>query len=144
LLNRGIADSESAAEYLDPPRPPAPSLDAMAGLEAAVHRVERALDRREPIVIYGDYDVDGLSGATLLQRALQALGASVDVFIPHRDLDGYGLGVDALTRLAAQGSRVVVTVDCGVSAAAEVAVANELGLDVVVTDHHEAPPELPA
>src|SRR4051794_12140340 len=121
-----------------------PGLDDMAGLRDAVDRIERALDGRELIVIYGDYDVDGLSGATLLQRALTALGANVQVFIPHRDRDGYGLGVDALNRLAERGTRLVVTVDCGVSAADEVAAANGLGLDVVVTDHHEAPATLPA
>jgi single-stranded-DNA-specific exonuclease len=144
LLHRGIGDPDEASAYLHPPRPAPPSLDALAGLEAAVTRIERALDDREPIVIYGDYDVDGLSGATLLQRALTALGASVEIFIPHRDRDGYGLGAAALTRLAERGTRVVVTVDCGVTAAAEVAIANGLGLDVVVTDHHEAPASLPA
>src|SRR5438874_8184903 len=113
LLNRGIADPDEAAVYLDPPRPTPPTLDALAGLEAAVVRIERALDDREPIVIYGDYDVDGLSGATLLQRALMALGGSVEVFIPHRDRDGYGLAAGALTRLAERGTRVVITVDCG-------------------------------
>jgi single-stranded-DNA-specific exonuclease len=143
LLNRGITDPDEAAAYLDPPRPAPPTLDALAGLHAAVVRIERALDNREPIVIYGDYDVDGLSGATLLQRALTALGGRVEVFIPHRDRDGYGLAEGALTRLANRGTRVVITVDCGVSAAAEVAIANGLGLDVVVTDHHEAPAELP-
>src|SRR6266536_2723107 len=110
LLNRAIADPDEAAAYLHPPRPTPPSLDALAGLEAAVFRIERALDDREPIVIYGDYDVDGLSGATLLQRALTALGASVEVFIPHRDRDGYGLAAGALTRLAERGTRVVITV----------------------------------
>lgn len=144
LLNRGVGDPDEAAAYLAPPRPEPPKLDALAGLEAAICRIERALDDREPIVIYGDYDVDGLSGATLLQRALTALGAHVDVFIPHRDRDGYGLATGALSRLAERGTRVVITVDCGVTAAAEVAVANGLGLDVVVTDHHEAPASLPA
>jgi single-stranded-DNA-specific exonuclease len=144
LLNRGIGDPDEVAAYLHPPRPQPPALDALAGLEAAVARIERALDDREPIVIYGDYDVDGLSGATLLQRALTALGGSVDVFIPHRDRDGYGLAEGALTRLADRGTRLVITVDCGVTAAAEVAIANGLGLDVVVTDHHEVPVSLPA
>src|SRR5262249_19762554 len=92
----------------------------------------------------GDYDVDGLSGATLLQQALVALGGQVDVFIPHRDRDGYGLAPEALAGIARLGARVVVTVDCGVSAAQEILSANELGLDAVATDPPEAPPTLPA
>ena len=100
------------------------SLDGLAGLDVAVRRIERAIDRHEPIVVYGDYDVDGLSGSTLLQRALLALGATVDVFIPHRDHDGYGLNTDALGRLARAGAGLIVTVDCGVTAVPEVAAAN--------------------
>ena len=116
----------------------------MAGLDAAVRRVERALDAGQKIVVYGDYDVDGLSGSTILQRALLALGAHAEVFIPHRDRDGYGLNTDVLRDLAEQDAGLVITVDCGVTAAAEVAAANALGLDVVVTDHHDVPAELPA
>ena len=115
----------------------------MAGLRAAVGRIERALDAGELIVVYGDYDVDGLSGSTILQRALQALGARVQVFIPHRDRDGYGLNADTLRTLADQSVGLVITVDCGVTAAAEVAAANAAGLDVVVTDHHSLSGEAP-
>lgn len=142
LVNRGLNPGD-AAPFLDPPRPVAPTLDGLAGLPEAVRRIERALDAGEKIVVYGDYDVDGLSGSTILQRALLALGAHVEVFIPHRDRDGYGLNTDVLHELAARAAGLVITVDCGVTATAEVAAANAIGLDVVVTDHHDVPPDLP-
>lgn len=144
LLNRGLTTPDAVAGYLDPPTPAAPGLADLAGLEQAVQRVERAVDDGQAIVVYGDYDVDGLSGSTVLQRALLALGARVEVFVPHRDRDGYGLNADVLRSLAARGAGLVVTVDCGVTAAAEVAAARAVGLDVVVTDHHEVSAELPA
>jgi single-stranded-DNA-specific exonuclease len=144
LLHRGLSDPDAAVAHLEPPRPAPPDLDDMAGLRAAIGRIERALDAGEQIVIYGDYDVDGLSGATILQRVLEAAGGSVRAFIPHRDRDGYGLNADVLRRLADQGAGLVVTVDCGVTAAAEVAAANAVGLDVVVTDHHALSGEVPA
>lgn len=143
LLNRRLRDPDARATFLDPGCPIVPALDAMAGLEAAIDRIERALDRGERIVVYGDYDVDGLSGTTLLQRALRALGGDVEAFIPHRDHDGYGLNTDALGRLSGAGAQVVITVDCGVTAVPEIAAANALGLDVIVTDHHEPPVGLP-
>jgi single-stranded-DNA-specific exonuclease len=144
LLNRGITSPAAAAPFLDPPRPAPPEPDAMAGLPAAIRRIERALDAGEKIVVYGDYDVDGLSGSTVLQRALLALGGQVEVFIPHRDRDGYGLNSAVLRDLAARGASLVVTVDCGVTATAEIEAANAIGLDVVVTDHHDVPPILPS
>ena len=144
LLNRGVTAAEAAHTFIDPARPLAPALADMAGLDAAVSRIERALDAGQKIVVYGDYDVDGLSGSTILQRALLALGARVEVFIPHRDRDGYGLNTNVLQTLAEQAAGLVITVDCGVTAAAEVAAANAVGLDVVVTDHHDVPTELPA
>ncbi|MCC7371971.1 MAG: single-stranded-DNA-specific exonuclease RecJ [Chloroflexi bacterium] len=144
LLHRGLSVPADASQFLEPARPLAPALDGMAGLRAAVQRIERALDAHDPIVVYGDYDVDGLSGATILQRTLEALGGRVKVYIPHRERDGYGLNADVLRRLAEGGAALVVTVDCGVTAAAEVAAANAVGLDVVVTDHHALSAELPS
>lgn len=144
LLNRGIPTPEAAAPFLDPPRPSPPGPDEMAGLSEALRRIERALDAGEKIVVYGDYDVDGLSGSTVLQRALLALGGQVEVFIPHRDRDGYGLNSEVLHQLSAREAGLVITVDCGVTATAEVEAANAIGLDIVVTDHHDVPPVLPS
>ena len=143
LLNRGVARPDALHEFLDLPRPTAPVLDGMAGLDAAIQRIERAIDAGQKIVVYGDYDVDGLSGSTILQRTLLALGGKVQVFIPHRDRDGYGLNSDVLRALADQAAGLVITVDCGVTAAPEVAAANAAGLDVVVTDHHSLADQLP-
>ena len=144
LMNRGLTCPAAARHYLEVSRPTAPALADLAGLDDAVRRIERAVDAGQKIVVYGDYDVDGLSGSTILQRTLLALGASAEVFIPHRDRDGYGLNTDVLHVLAEQQAGLVITVDCGVTAAAEVAAANAIGLDVVVTDHHDVPAELPA
>src|SRR5262245_11327603 len=91
LLNRGITSAQDAQAHLEPSRPAPPATADMAGLNAAIHRIERALTAGQKVVVYGDYDVDGLSGSTILQRALVALGARAEVFIPHRDRDGYGL-----------------------------------------------------
>src|SRR5687767_3312619 len=115
LVNRGITTADEARAFLDPPRPAAPALADMAGLAAAIRRIERAVDAGQKIVVYGDYDVDGLSGSTILQRALLAIGARAEVFIPHRDRDGYGLNSDVLRALADQDAGLVITVDCGVT-----------------------------
>src|SRR4051812_37363823 len=129
LLKRGIASPMEARAYLEPPRPIAPALHELAGLDAALRRIERAVDAGQKIVVYGDYDVDGLSGSTIFQRALLAIGANAEVFIPHRDRDGYGLNSAVLRDLSEKSAGLVITVDCGVTAAAEITAANALGLD---------------
>src|SRR6266540_4340535 len=143
LLNRGLADATEAARFLDAEGEALGNPFAMADMHEALERIAAAIRAGEPIVVYGDYDVDGLSGATLLKQALKAAGAQVEVFIPHRERDGYGLSSAVLESLAAGSTRLVISVDCGVSAAAEVAAAARAGLDVVVTDHHQVPAELP-
>lgn len=143
LVNRGVCDLPGARRFLQP------ALDGLAdprllpGLPAAADRLQRAARDRERIVVYGDYDVDGVTGTAVLYRALRMLGAAVDCYIPHRQEEGYGLGLAAVERLAADGARVLVTVDCGTSDVEEVRRARELGVDVIVTDHHEPPDALP-
>src|SRR5439155_12270027 len=105
------------------------------GIEEAVSRVQRALLQDEPICVYGDYDVDGVTSTALLVSVLRRLGGSVDFYVPQRLVEGYGLNVQALEKLAARGTRLVVSADCGVTAVAEVDAAARLGLDVVVIDH---------
>ena len=144
LVNRGVTTPAEARAFLAPVCDDPPDGDALAGLGPALERIEAAVRRGERIVVYGDYDVDGLSGATLLGLALEAAGAHATVFIPHRERDGYGLNASVLERLAREGVRLVVTVDCGVSGLVEVAAATAVGLDVIITDHHEPPDELPA
>src|SRR2546428_129721 len=115
----------------------------MRDLDRAVERLPRALAARERIVVYGDYDVDGIAGSAILVRAFRQLGAVVGAYIPNRYEEGYGLNGEALRKLAADGTRVVVSVDCGVTAVREALLARELGIDLIITDHHHPPAVLP-
>src|SRR5438445_6246103 len=115
----------------------------MLDLDRAVERLRRALAARERIVVYGDYDVDGIAGAAILVRAFRQLGFVVGAYIPNRYEEGYGLNATALRQLAADGAKVIVSVDCGITAVKEAALARELGVDLIVTDHHHPPAELP-
>jgi single-stranded-DNA-specific exonuclease len=115
----------------------------MLDLDRAVERLTRALAARERIVVYGDYDVDGIAGSAILVRAFRHFGVSVAAYIPNRYEEGYGLNAGALRQLAADGARVIVTVDCGITAVHEAEVARELGLDLIITDHHHPPAVLP-
>lgn len=145
LWNRGIRTASEAASFLDVPDHASwgdPS--TMLGVPEATRRLLRAARERERIAIYGDYDVDGLAGTAVLVRTLTRIGAEVDVHIPHRSRDGYGVHAEAIRRLAGEGVRLVVTVDCGVSANREVALARDLGMEVIVTDHHTVPARLPS
>jgi single-stranded-DNA-specific exonuclease len=143
LVNRGVRDLPAGQRFLQP------SLDGLhdpallPGLPAAVDRLRRALRQGERIIIYGDYDVDGVTGTAILYRALRLLGAEAECYIPHRLEEGYGLCLGAVERLASGGAGVLLTVDCGTSDVEEVRRAQALGLDVIVTDHHEAPEVLP-
>ncbi len=115
----------------------------MTDLDRAVARLRRALAARERIVVYGDYDVDGITGAAILVRAFRQLGVVVAAYIPDRYEEGYGLNEAAIRKLAADGTKVILSVDCGVTAVREAETARELGIDLIVTDHHHPPAELP-
>src|SRR5437870_6934712 len=133
LAARGIETSEMAdfiAARAVEDGPP------MLDLDRAVERLRRALAARERIVVYGDYDVDGIAGAAILVRAFRQLGVVVSAYIPDRYDEGYGLNAQAIRSLAADGTNVIVSVDCGVTAAREAALSAELGVDLIVTDHH--------
>jgi single-stranded-DNA-specific exonuclease len=142
LLNRGLADPEEILAFLDPGLERLASPFDLPDLDVAAARLARAVRRREPLVVYGDYDADGLTAASLLTQFFQELGLPCTTYIPDRLTEGYGLNQPALEKLAAQAS-LLVTVDCGVSDVAEVAWARDHGLEVIITDHHELPPELP-
>lgn len=145
LWNRGVRSAAAAESFLAPP-----SIGSLAdpftmqGMPQAVRAIVSAIREGDPVAVYGDYDVDGVAGAALLVEALRSLGAQVLVFVPHRVRDGYGLNGEALKALEEQGARVVVTVDCGVTANAEVDIASGLGMQVIVTDHHPVPAQLPS
>jgi single-stranded-DNA-specific exonuclease len=145
LWNRGVRSVEEAAAFLQPGTTAAMGDPRrMGGMDRAVERIRRALGNQELIAIHGDYDVDGVAGAALLADALRGLGARIALHIPNRSRDGYGINPTAVRELAAEGARVMITVDCGISADREIALATSLGIDVIVTDHHTVPAELPA
>lgn len=145
LLLRGCVDAQAGRRYLSSSlRTDLPSPFAMAGMEAAVDRIVAALKGGERIAIWADYDVDGTTGAAVLVAFLRAIGAAPAYYVPHRIDEGYGLNAEGLRRLRAQGVDLVVTVDCGISNAAEIEAAARLGLTVIVVDHHQPPDELPA
>lgn len=143
LCNRGLADVEAARAFLKPDLMHLGDPDGLAGMPAATERLFRSVEGRERIVIYGDYDVDGVSGSSILVHLLRRLEADVGYYVPHRRREGYGLNVGAVEKIAAEGARLLVTVDCGIRSVEEVARAQALGVDVIVTDHHLPGPELP-
>ncbi len=144
LYNRGITDPEEMAAFLQADQPTATAdLFHMAGMNRTVDRIRRAIKTAEPIAIYGDYDVDGVTATALLVQTLAAFGANVRPYIPHRAEEGYGLNPEALQHLKDDGVRLVITVDCGVRSLAEVAFAKAIGLDLIVSDHHMPTEDLP-
>ncbi len=144
LACRGLAEPAAAERFLAARLADLPDPFSMLGMEAAVARLARAVDGGERIVCYGDYDVDGVTSTALLAGLLRAAGAEVVTYTPHRLVEGYGLNVAAVEKLAAQGARLIVALDCGITSVEEVRAAARLGIDVVVVDHHTAPVELPA
>ena len=143
LIHRGFRTPESASAFLTDRLADLPDPFRMRGMGAAVERLSRALREKEPITLYGDYDVDGVCSTSLLALFLRELGARPGTYIPHRLDEGYGLNLQAVEKLAAEGTRVLVTLDCGITSVEEISRAKELGLDVVVVDHHTVPPTLP-
>ena len=142
LINRGIDDYKSAREFLLGGAELLADPWLMTGMEKAVERIKYSVANKEKITIYGDYDVDGITATALLFRVLKKLGAVVEYYIPERQSEGYGLNANALEALQASGTTLIITVDCGISAVGEVAkMAGKL--DIIVTDHHQPPPELP-
>jgi len=137
LINRGITDTQSASDFLRPKLTQLINPARMPGIEPAVHRLKHAIKNKEKITIYGDYDVDGITGVSILWQVLTLLDANVDYYIPHRIDEGYGLNEDAIRSLAKSGTKLLVTVDCGVTAFSSAQLARQLGLDLIITDHHQ-------
>jgi len=144
LLRRGLETPAQIEAFLHPAEQPLLPWQAMQGTEAAVELVERALRAKKRICVYGDYDADGVCATAILYRCLKKLGAQVSWYIPSRHGEGYGLNEGAVRRLAEAGVRLLITVDNGISAARETALARSLGMQVIVTDHHRSGDELPA
>ena len=136
LVARGIDDPEAAARFLFP------SLDhlhdplLMSGMKSALDRLEAALERKEKILIYGDYDVDGTTAIVILKTAIELCGGTADFHVPHRIREGYGMRDEVIERAAADGVRLIISVDTGIRAFEAAETARRTGIDLIVTDHH--------
>jgi single-stranded-DNA-specific exonuclease len=143
LVNRGLTTIEAAHEFLAPSLQRLHDPFLMRGMAEAVDRLVHSLRSQEAIVIYGDYDVDGITATAVLHWFFRDIGVPVPYYLPHRMREGYGLNAEAVRKLAEAGTRVLITVDCGITGRDEVQLARRLGMDVIVTDHHQVPPTLP-
>lgn len=143
LVQRGYEDAEAAERFLRGGMEHFHDPYLLLGMKAAVERIKRAANSNEKIRIYGDYDADGVSSTSLLVHLFRTLQYNFDYYIPHRALEGYGLNKKAIELAAEEGIGLIVTVDTGISAVQEIEYAKQLGIDVVVTDHHEPPDQIP-
>ncbi len=144
LRQRGVDTVPAAQEFLNPEWYQPADASVLGDWAAAIERIAQAAQSGEPVAIYGDYDVDGITGTAILTEALREVGIDARPFIPHREREGYGLQDAAIARLAGDGARVLITADCGITALNEIAEAQEQhGLDVIVLDHHEPAESLP-
>ena len=143
LASRGISTAEEASRLLDRSTDRLEDPFLLKDMDRAVSRIRRAVTDRERVMVFGDYDVDGMTSACLMLEYLESLGLDVSYYIPGRSEDGYGLNMMAVRQFHDDGIDLIVTVDCGVTAVEEVRYAASLGMDVIVTDHHECKPELP-
>lgn len=142
LYNRGLTTPESARQFLSGELPIHDPFK-MKGMSRAVARIRNAISRKERIVVYGDFDADGVTSTALLIKTIRTLGANAEPYIPDRVDEGYGLNTPALQKLAAEGVKLVITVDCGIRSVEEVKAAMEAGLDIIITDHHSVGEEVP-
>ncbi len=143
LINRGITTVDEARAFLSGGVDCLYDPFLLKDMSQAVSRIHQAVSSGEKVRIFGDYDADGITSTAVLFKVLQGLGADVDYYIPERLTEGYGMNKDAVRRACADGVSLIITVDNGISSIEEVALAAELGLDVVITDHHEPPEEIP-
>ena len=143
LVNRGIIEEKQIEKFLNPTRNDFYNPYEMPDMEIAVERIIKAIESKEKIIIYGDYDVDGITSVTVLKSFLEERGIAVSEYIPNRLEEGYGLNKTAVEEIASQGNKLMITVDCGISAIEEVEYANQLGIETIITDHHEPGNELP-
>lgn len=136
LFTRGIQNEKGVEDFINPKYEALHDPFLMKGMKEAVERIKKAVELNEKVVVYGDYDVDGITATAVLFEVLNELEIETEYYIPKRNTEGYGLNTDALNEIAKNGVNLVVTVDCGVTAVDEVKYAKKLGLDVIITDHH--------
>lgn len=143
LVNRGIVDDEEIRVFLNPTRSDFHDPYLMPDMEIAVERIIKAIDNQEKVIIYGDYDVDGITSITVLKKFLKTCGLEADYYIPNRLSEGYGLNKAAIDYIKEKEYTLIITVDCGISGIEEIEYANSLGIETIVTDHHEPMEVLP-
>ena len=143
LTNRGIIEEAEITKFLNPKRSDFYDPFGMPDMEKAAERILKAIKDKEQIIIYGDYDVDGITSVTVLKSFLEERGIQVNVYIPNRLNEGYGLNKTAMEEIAKQGNKLMITVDCGITAVDEVEYAKTFGIETIITDHHEPAEELP-
>lgn len=143
LVNRNIIKEDEINLFLNPTRKDFHDPYLMPDMEKAVNRIEKAINEKEKIMIYGDYDVDGITSITVLKRFLEERGMDVAEYIPNRLNEGYGLNKEAIKEIADLGYKLMITVDCGISGVKEVEYANSLNIETIITDHHEPLDEMP-
>jgi single-stranded-DNA-specific exonuclease len=147
LLNRGVSETQDCQDFLRPSLKCLHDPALLPGLNIASARIAKAIRDNEKIVVYGDYDVDGITATSILWHAIRVLGGQVQYYIPHRLEEGYGLNGEALTEICDGGAKLIITVDCGITAIVPANVARERNVDLIISDHHDwhgSPPELPA
>lgn len=143
LVNRNIIDDNEINIFLEPKRNDFYAPFLMKDMDKAVDRIIKAIQNKEKTIIYGDYDVDGITSITVLKKFLNERGLEVDYYIPNRLEEGYGLNHEAIDEIAKKGYRLMITVDCGISGIDEIKQANECGIETIITDHHEQLDQLP-
>ena len=143
LINRGLAEPARAAEFINPRLAGLRDPFEIPNIERAARRLLAAKERGEKVTVYGDYDVDGVTATAILVHAFRSLEIETSYYIPHRYGEGYSLSLESVGKIAESGAKLIVTVDCGISSLAEIEAANRLGLEVIVTDHHNLPDRLP-
>jgi single-stranded-DNA-specific exonuclease len=143
LIGRGIVTPEAARKFLGGDIEDFYDPFLLDGMDTAIRRVKEAIQTGEPILVYGDYDADGVTSTSIMVHTMRLAGATFQYYIPNRFTEGYGLNEDALVKAAENGFSLVITVDTGISAVKEVETAKELGLDIIITDHHEPPGVIP-
>lgn len=143
LINRGIKGLDQAREFFSPSLSNLPPPGLMKDMEKAVSRICRAIQEKERLAIFGDYDADGITATALLLQFLKPLAPDSTFYLPHRTREGYGLSLSGISELKEQGVSLIITVDCGISNHHEIAFARQLGLEVIVTDHHQIPRQGP-
>ena len=143
LVNRGVVKDNDIKIFLQPTRNDFHDPYLMPDMKPAVDRIIKAIDNNEKVIIYGDYDVDGITSITVLHKFLKERGLTTGYYIPNRLSEGYGLNKAAIKKIAEEGYKLIITVDCGISSLEEIKYANELGMEVIVTDHHEPLDTLP-